>query len=192
MTNWGVLSWLVKQTRLSWTDTQSSPYRGVQPCAAVTLQYTRGSLANIKPPSSSNPSYAAVLPPSSRLHVWNGDITACRLSEKKRRPHFFFFFFQARQFLPAAQLWNLKSMHGFFLLFFPNLFFLYEASSQPVLPRSTPTFLSPWSFPPPTFLLLIPPQNLCLAGVVRLGGNGFSGYRDRRKWESFTPRPVLD
>ncbi len=86
MTNWGILSCLVKQTRLSWTDTQSSPYRGVQPCAAVTLQYTLGSLANIKPPQPP----ILVRRPSSltQLHVWNGNITAHRLSEKKRRPLF--------------------------------------------------------------------------------------------------------
>lgn len=36
------------------------------------------------------------------------------------------------------------------------------------------------------------PRNLCLAAVVRLGGNGFSGYQDWGKWDPFTPRSFLD
>lgn len=173
MTNWGILSCLVKQTRLSWTDTQSSPYRGAQPCAAVTLQYTLGSLANIK---SHQPPILACRPSSlTQLHVWNGNITAHRLSEKKRRP-LFFFFFQTWQFLPGAQLWNLKSMHGFFLLL---LFFF---CMRPLLNLFS-LIAPPPSFPLRVFWLssLLIPQNLCLTGVVRLGGNGFSGYQDGGK-----------
>lgn len=173
MTNWGILSCLVKQTRLSWTDTQSSPYRGVQPCAAVTLQYTLGSLANIKPPQ---PPILVCRPSSlTQLHVWNGNITAHRLSEKKRRPLFSSLAISSRCSAVKFEIhaWILSS-------FFKPFFFLYEASSQPVLPPITPTLLSPRVFWFSSLLLLIP-QNLCLAGVVRLGGNGFSGYQDRRK-----------
>lgn len=169
MTNWGILSWLVKQTRLSWTDTQSSPYGGVQPCAAVTLQYTLGSLANIKPPRLP----VLVRHPSSltQLHVWNGNITAHRLSGKKRS----LFFLKPGNFFQvlSCEIWN-PCMDSFFLLF------LYEAFPQPVLHSITPYLFSTRVFWFSALLLLIP-LNLCLDAVVRLGGNGFSGYQVERK-----------
>lgn len=172
MTNWGILSCLVKQTRLSWTDTQSSPYRGAQPCAAVTLHYTLGSLANIK---SHQPPILACHPSSlTQLHVWNGNITAHRLSEKKR-PLFFFSSLAISSRCSAVKF----EIHAWILSSFLNLF-LHEASSRPVLPQSTHTILSPGVFWLPSPFIL-PPQNLCLAGVVRLGGNGFSRYLDRGK-----------
>lgn len=172
MTNWGILSWLVKQTCLSWTDTQSSPYRGVQPCAAVTLQYTPSSLANIKPPQ---PPILERHPSSlTQPHVWNGNITAHRLSEKKRRPLFFKpgNFFQVL----SCEIWN-PCMDSFF--FFKPIFFCLESLLNLFSLHAPPTLL-PSEFLWFSLPLLIP-QNLCLAGVVRLEGNGFSGYQDRRK-----------
>lgn len=108
MTNWGILSCLVKQTRLSWTDTQSSPYRGAQPCAAVTLHYTLGSLANIK--SHQLPILACHPSSLTQLHVWNGNITAHRLSEKKRP-----LFFKPGNFFQvlSCEIWN-PCMDSFF------------------------------------------------------------------------------
>lgn len=145
---------------------------GIQPCAAVTLQYTLGSLANITP---LQPPILIRYPSSlTQLHVWNGNITAHRLSEKKRRPLFLSLAISSR--CSAVKF----EIHAWILSSFLKSFFFYETSSQPVLSPSTPTLPYPRVFWFPALLLLIP-QNLYLAGVVRLGGNGFSGYQDRRK-----------
>lgn len=121
--------------------------------------------------------------------------------QKRKEDLIFFFFF----FFPSPAISSRCSavkfeIHAWILssFFFPNLFFFCMKPPLNLFSLGAP----PPSFPPlefsgyppsfPTLPLLIPPKNLCSAGVVRLGGNGFRGYRDRRKWESFTPRPVLD
>lgn len=70
-------------------------------------------------------------------------------------------------------------MHGFLLLFL-KLFCIVCGLFWSPFPRS--------------FLVILPlyPRNLCLAAVVRLGGNGFSGYRDWGNWDPFTPRSFID
>lgn len=71
-------------------------------------------------------------------------------------------------------------MHGFLLLLFFEAFLYCMRSFLESFPLEFSGYPSSLS------------QNLCLAAVVRLGGNGFSGYRDWGKWDPFTPRSFLD
>lgn len=81
----------------------------------------------------------------------------------------------------------------FFFFVFLNLLFPNVASSRPFPPsgRSHHPGHHSWlsSLPPAP-----PPAapNLCLAAMVRLGGNGFSRYLDGGKWDPFTPRSAVD
>lgn len=187
MTNWGILSCLVKQTCLSWTDTWSSPYRGIQPCAAVTLQHTHSSLANIKPPHPPilvrHPSSLTSAPCMERQHY------SSQIIRKERNTSLFFFSSLAISLRCSAvkfetHAWILSSF------FKPSFFFFssYEASLQPVRPPSTPPLsFPPWSSPvPPAHLLPLPPGTFVWLVwldweemgwvVIRMGGNGIHSH----------------
>lgn len=131
-------------------------------CCCHSPIHSLGSLANIK---SHQPPILACCPSSlTQLHVWNGNITAHRLSEKKRGPP------PPQSLAMSARCSAVKfEIHAWTLSSFLKPFFFFF-SMRPLCNLFSLRVV--WlSFP-------LIPHNLCLAGVVRLGGNGFSGYHD--------------
>lgn len=106
---------------------------------------------------------ASVLP--SSLSSMYG-IATLQLTDYHKRKEDLFFSSLAISFRCSAVKFKI---HAWFLSSLFCNFFSMKCllSSFPFAFSAYPSFLSP--------------QNICLAGVVTLGGNGFSGYQDRGK-----------